>query len=269
MKRDEFLNSPDVIVFIDWSANLVNGEWGLTHEWRSKKHGAFHCKSLYAAFKRYGWEGEDFADTVEFFSERGCELRAALQSEDVKGFVTTALCICHWGGIYNLKSLQKLTKTGFNEIRKNVSHLAPKLADTCDLQGFNDYMGSGYSKVYAAIIEDFPIYDSRVACALTSLIHLFGRENRVNHELLSLGIPSSRGPDRNLYGFPDIWYTRKGLTLYAISNVKAGWILGEWANRVGNGPFRDVPHDRRVFALESSLFMLGYAPLKDDPVRKG
>ena len=54
----------------------------------------------------------------------------------------------------------------------NANLLDPRYGDADNLKGFK-FMGSGYSKVYSHMIKDFPMYDSRVACALTSLIPHF------------------------------------------------------------------------------------------------
>ena len=54
------------------------------------------------------------------------------------------------------------------------------------------YMNSGYSKIYAMMLESFPIYDSRAACALTSLIRAYCVEWKLPSvpEPLRLGVMS-------------------------------------------------------------------------------
>ena len=89
-------------------------------------------------------------------------------------------------------------------------------------------MNSGFSKIYSLLVDGFPIYDSRVACALASLVRLFceetGRSETPAH--LAFGIPPSRGrqsrnPSSGCLTFPRIWSARS----YAQSNVMAAWLL--------------------------------------------
>ena len=74
-----------------------------------------------------------------------------------------ALKICKWGS-NNVPSLKRLKECGFRQIKENTIRLDPEHGDTDNLRGFK-FMGSGYSKVYSHLVEDFPMYDSRVACA--------------------------------------------------------------------------------------------------------
>ena len=110
------------------------------------------------------------------------------------------------------------------------------------------------------MIDGFPMYDSRVACAVTSLIWLYWRENHLVQipEQLRLGVPPKLGEniDRNPFGFPKLRWGQD--TKYAGSNLKAAWLLGELADR---GEFATLPVERRVWALQSALFMIGYKPL--------
>ena len=56
-------------------------------------------------------------------------------------------------------------------------------------------------------------------------------------------------------------------TKHADSNLKAAWLLGALA-KVDGSEFDSVPSERRVLALQSALFMLGYRTLNDDAVVK-
>ena len=127
-------------------------------------------------------------------------------------------------------------------------------------------MGAGYSKIYSAMIDDFPIYDSRVGCGLAWLIWLFFEDEQPDgsRELLMLRVPQDQGGNLRIPpGFKPVNTPKQ----HADSNLKAAWILGELVKRPG--PFRDLPKKRRVMALEAALFMIGYQPLEEDTVRKG
>ena len=270
MNRTAYLNDPDVHDFIEWSANLVTGKWGLQHRWASKTLGSHCFTSLFDAFQKYSWRGKGFCETIAWFEKVGTKLRQAT-AEDKNEFVKAAHEVWTWGGISNKKSLNELSSGGYRQIRRNAALLDPAHADTDNLNGFN-FMSSSYSKIYALMIDDFPIYDSRVACTLTSLIWLFCLDTSrpcVPHMLL-LGIPRDQrsSVERNPYGFPYIkpHQSKSERTKYANANLKAAWLLGVLADIRGH--FDTVPREKRVLALQSALFMLGYQPLNEDSVVK-
>lgn len=273
MKRDDYINCPDVKAFIDWAAKLVSGEWGLVqgytyenYDWPSK------VKLADGSIRRT----RTFDETAALFDEFRYELKKATSANpatdsDRDAFLETANRIVIWGGIRKLalpeSRLNKLGRDALLTLKDNSELLEPESADTKNLRGFK-YMGAGFSKIYSAMIDDFPIYDSRVACALTSLIWLFCERNRPTGvpESLKLGIPVDRSSqNRNPYGFPNIQGAQ--YRKHADSNLKAAWILGELAE-IEEGDFSKVPKESRVRALEAALFMIGDRPLKKDAIRK-
>ena len=146
-------------------------------------------------------------------------------------------------------------------LAETASLLEPAEADLNRLSGVR-LMNAGLSKIYSLLLDDFPIYDSRVACALASLVCLWCEESERTEvpKLLRLRLPPSRGtksrnPSRGSHVFPRIWTPRQ----YAESNVMAAWLLGALAEkprfselgprRTARDPVRDV-HDRshRVLA---------------------
>ena len=286
MKRSAYLHDPQVQAFVKWASYLVTGKWGLIHRWHSRSLGSrgcppFECMSLYDAYRSYWWTGtltradgsavtvRRFDETAALFDELREELRDIARyptTDEAKDrFLATCIRIRKWGGINRHIRLKELGEDALPIFTENARLLEPEHADT-DMRGFK-YMSSGYSKIYSLMIDDFPIYDSRVACALTSLIWLFSRDKQLGYipAPLKLGIPENRGEqDRNPYGFPSIRHGQD--SLYAASNVKAAWLLGSLA-KVG-GEFGAVSAERRLLALQSSLFMIGYEPLMEGAVRR-
>ena len=113
------------------------------------------------------------------------------------------------------------------------------------------------------MVPGLPIYDSRVACALTSLILTHCRELELPQvpEALQLGIPQPKGkqcrnPSVAPYHFLNIWDSSKYGGAYAVSNVRAAWLIGELVTRCS--PFSSLPANRHSLALQSALFMIGY-----------
>ena len=150
------------------------------------------------------------------------------------------------------------------------NRLDPETGDTGSLKGFS-YMGAGYSKIYSLMVDGLPMYDSRVACALTSLIWLFCKEASLPEvpQYLRLGVPNPKGdrvdrnPQRGTFRFPDIQGAQ--YSLHAKCNLKAAWLLGELAQK---GRFAELSHELRVDALQAALFMIGYEPLKPEAIKK-
>ena len=265
MNRSTYLAHPDVRAFIDWAAPLVTGKRKLMHSWHSPKLGRFSCQSIWAAYQSYSWNGQGFDEMVECLGEYGHVLR---NTDDGDRFLSTAKEVMKWGGINNEKGLSRLGNQALPVLRNNAIMLDPKRAETDDLTGLQ-YMGAGYSKVYSLMIDGFPMYDSRVACALTSLISLHRKENSLTSvpEQLRLGtLPQHRSKeDRSPPGFPRIRYDPASKVRYADSNLKAAWLIGALADL---GEFGTLPAERRVWALQSALFMIGYKPLVTDTQAK-
>ena len=233
----------------------------------------FHCSTLYEAFQGYLWpnsfHGDRFADTVrkfDRFRETFENIGAISNRGDQDRFIGNAKAVAGWGGIRTLKfddwglmaPLQ--LQTHIDDVK---SRLDPTNGDTGDLRGIR--MSSGFSKIYAALIPSLPIYDSRVACAQTCLVRLYCRDAGLSTTppLLNLGMPEPYG---NKDGRCKQTISREQSEEYARANLEFAWLMQ--ALVADPGDFKDVPEHLRVDALQSALFMLGYARLSDDAVIK-
>ena len=278
MQRQGYLDDLNVRGFLDWVEPLVSDPRGIHIAWDSKGcH--FRCQSFEEAYRKYCWYGKvelddgstitvkDFEGTARRF-DRWQEMMSSILQRGYSDnrnqalFFQTAKRIRQWGGIRRHGDLDKLGGQALTVLGGNAARLHPDSADTEDLRNLS-HMGSGYSKVYAMMVPGLPIYDSRVACALTSLILTHCRELELPQvpETLQLGIPQSpgkqpRNPSVSQYHFPNIWDSSKYGGAYAVSNVKAAWLIGELATRCG--PFSSLPPNRHSLALQSALFMIGY-----------
>ena len=275
MKRAEYLNDPHVASFIDWAAPLVTGRRPLRHTWHSPKWGEWSCKTLFDAFQTYDWQfsttlpghsipccGRTYADTVRVLDELSNQLQSSVERGDSTGFLDAAITVVRWGQVrQNIASLQTLGDRALARLTASARLLNP---DEADLHRLSDVrpMNSGFSKIYSLLIDGFPIYDSRVACGLGSLVRLFCEETRCDGipTQLAFGIPPSRGsvsrnPSSDHLVFPRLWST--STRRYAESNVRAAWLLDSLSARP---PFSELGHERQR-ALQSAMFMIGYKPL--------
>lgn len=274
MKRDEYLIDRDVAGFLEWASYLIRGDWGLTHTWRQNEF-VFQCQSLHEALEGYRWPhkptGEDFDRTMERFegfrvnfSRIGVISSKCDRDEFVANSKNIAQC---WGEIRHLPALDEWSEMEPEELWACIDDIRRKLhpdsADTDDLRGFR-FMGSGFSKIYSALVPGLPIYDSRVGCAIGCLVSLFCTDVGLPDlpQLLDLGVPQGkvdrRCPSPRLYN--------SQTTKYARANLKAAWLLQKMVEHPG--AFDGVPDGRRVDALQAALFMIGKAPLSDNAVIK-
>ena len=196
---------------------------------------------------------EENADTLDLLSRM---LRDSAEMADADTFLSAAIAVVEWGGVRRNKArLNALGKTTLPTICAAAVQLGPKRADWARLDLVRD-MNSGFSKIYALMLDGFPIYDSRVACALCSLIRAYCKESGLATvpPLLSLGLPPSQGrvqrnPSVRGLNFHQLWYGQR--RKYAVSNLMAAWLLGSMAKL---GPFAALPPQRRLLAVESALF---------------
>ena len=277
LNRDTFLADGNVREFIVWAGHLISGEWRLKLGSGDGTFASCESVSLYDAYKKYKWRGAKFDETCEQLDAYQARIRSVASkcpasNEDRREFLRVAKLVLDWGNINNLPRLTRIGNNALEELTHCARRLEPTTATMEGLNGFK-YMGSGFSKIYSLMIDDFPIYDSRAACALTSLICLFCEDTGLSQvpDALRLGVPPPQGgrqnnPSRGPYVFPNIRGSR--YALYAKSNVKAAWLLKELIVGEGVDQFAEVPEHRKVRALEAALFMTGHEPLTDDALVK-
>ena len=270
MNREAYLGDAHVRDFVDWVAPLVSGERPLRHRWSSKRLGSWSFETLADAYRQYDWpfrcrvpgepglrEGRSYDDTVAVLDALGRGLRSGADTQDSGSFLETAVAVLEWGRVRRGEPrLRALGDRAMPELTAAARLLDPAGADLRRLSGVS-LMHSGFSKIYSLLLDGFPIYDSRVACALASLVRLFCEQAGLREvpAPLAFGIPPTqarapRDPSCGRLVFPGIRTPRR----YAESNVMAAWLLDELSQR---SPFAAPGADRR-HALQSAMFMIGY-----------
>ena len=278
MKRSDFLNDEDVQGFVEWVSDLMSRKRGLVSHAYKTRGREFRFTTLYEAFEKYYWPnpfgGPSFDDAAKMFEDyrrQFDQIGCIRTPEDRRQFFSVAESIAKWGGINNLRiaSGRNWGSLQPRDLQNHVDEIKNKL-DPADPDSDIDKlpaslrMSSGYSKIYAALIPGLPIYDSRVACALTCLIRLYERKagSNVSGDKLSFPVPAHRGSRRCTR--PAIRYGQD--RKYAEANLKCAWLLVKLVEQPGD--FAQVSESRRVDALQSALFMLGYARLRDNAIVK-
>ena len=270
MNREAYLGDPDVRDFVDWAAPLVSGDRPLRHHWESGRLGSWRFETLFDAYGQYDWpfrcslpgdgasrRGRSYAETVEVLDELGELLRRNREEGDAAGFLEAAVAVLEWGRVRRGEHrLRALGDEALPALAAAARLLDPANADLRRLSGVS-LINSGLSKIYSLLLDGFPIYDSRVACGLASLVRLFCEESnrREVPAPLAFGIPPSqaragRDPSCGPLAFPRIWTPRR----YAKSNVTAAWLLDVLSQQ---SPFAELGSERQR-ALQSATFMIGY-----------
>ena len=209
-------------------------------------------------------------DRFDDYRRRFAAVQPVMTDGGRREFFAIAEEILKWGGINNLKpgSNQHWGRMSPAQLQQHIeevqSALNPETANTRNLRGFLS-MSSGFSKIYSALVPRFPIYDSRVACALTCLVRLYKQDTAatLSSDRLVFPVPADRGP-KDRCSDPKIHHYQR--EKYAEANLKTAWLLQLLVDDPGE--FAGVPEHRRVEALQSALFMLGYTALLDNAVVK-
>lgn len=273
MNRSVYQVHPQVCNFITWATPLVSSEQLLPHRWCSPRWGKWFCESVFDAYRRFEWffsvrlpgeshstRGRSFNENVNVLDRLKDMLRESASKGDTDNFLKAAIAVVRWGGVYrNVGRLVHLRERALPHLCAAAEQLNPRSADTGKLSAVID-MNSGFSKIYSLLVDGLPIYDSRVACALGFLVRSFCQEKGLQEVPLELAVdlpPSrkgtSRDPSVDSLQFHKLRWGEKNE--YAVSNLKAAWLLEPLAEQ---GLFGELPRPRRLLALQSALFMIGY-----------
>lgn len=282
MNKIQFLENPDVIEFIKWfSARLCSGE--LSHQWmdrRSNKSVSFD--SVFDAYKRYSWgfkftnptppggvvKGKLFPDSSAALCQIKTNLTTAIANKNDNDVRIWAQTLMRWGGVYpgNGTWLHNNQVGLAGTLNATASLLGPNAGDV-KLNAISRF-NSGMTKIYSLLVDDFIIYDTRVAAALTWIIRLYCEKNNLAEIPLNLRFPvgkakespnqkepKCRNPSKGKLEFPPL---NPGSD-HAIWNRRASWLLQNvLENADAESCFNQLPPSGRLRALEAALFMIGY-----------
>ncbi len=281
MNRDTYLADAEVCAFLGWARPYVTGERAVRHEWDSHRLGSFRCESVFEAYLKFDWPfseqlpGESTPtrrrsreDNFAALDRLSRGLRQAAKDREAQAFLTAATAVVEWGGAGVRRNRVTLEQLGTDTLRvvcEDAARLDPARADLDRLNEIN-HLNSGFSKIHALLLDGFPIYDSRVACALASMVRRYCEENGRGTVpwQLAFSIPPSQGRTKRNPSCGSLRFRHmrwRDAKQYASSNVIAAWLLGDLA---AYGPFGELPQPRRLLALQSAMFMLGYRPILDD-----
>jgi len=256
MRKAEFQNSPNIKSFIKWIEPLLSTKGAFTHNYyhRDKKE-SFTFDNLYSAYKNYDWKPIDkFAD----------DLKKSIDCNDDDMCLKACLAVLDWGNVSfkgNNNRVTNMLKPSRCAYFRGVKERLALNMKSNDYFYTGFHITSGFSKIYSAYVDDFIIYDSRVAAAFG----LFAREYCKNINSSSVPVElqfawtagrdtyNRRNPCDDNYKFPKLYIGKK----YLENNIRANWLVSLIANET-NSAFNSLDMPFRMRAIEQSLFEIGY-----------
>jgi hypothetical protein len=286
MKREDYLNSPEVTSFIKWFERRLDLPEGYRHEfYLVKAKRKWQCNCLYEAYENYWWPfnmicpiqgkrvlGKGNQETFMYMNFLSETFRAAIQTQDKILVQNSIRAMLTWGGV--LASNQKRTEDMgdnvcdyFRQVKRNLNLSEISLGNHDDI-----IMNSGFTKLYTLFVDDFIMYDGRVGAALGLLGRIYAQEAGLSTIPETIKFSYGNGkvsPDKQIgtnrrnpscekCKLPNF---NNNPQRQLNDNIKASWLVkalaNETASRFARLPQRPLLNER-LTAIQSALFMIGY-----------
>jgi hypothetical protein len=275
MNKTEYLEQ--VQEFTTWMACHLSEDSELGHHYRRRKENdTAHFSNLADSMQKYAWPiaaavrlGDKSDHSLEANTLVLKRLQDALkQARTDESMRDACIAVMQWGGVVN---------GNVPWLKKNTAGLAALVHQVSDLlRQDDDDMGrlpadlrfnAGMTKVYSLLLDNFIIYDSRVAAALSWFAMHWAIEGRAPAIPEALRFPcmpakegndpqirKARNPSAGALQFPQL---NSRPRLHAHWNLRASWLLEAVLMKCEEKTkFHKSPQPIR--ALEAALFMWGY-----------
>jgi len=272
-EKNAFLERPEVKELLHTIASLWND--GLDFH-----NGTDRYSSIKSAFNEYKWKysitneqlpseipssGITFEDSSKALSAMQEKLRTSFAEDDPTGVKDNCRIILKWGGVLgspsrgNLKYLNNPTLAGNQPVTIiELLKIAGGVWKTAigELHPVPFRSNAGFTKIYSLAFDDFVIYDSRVAAALTYIIvNTFPGKIPVSMKLFMPPLRQDKSYDISKRN-PDPAFFKSvnnNDSKHFYSNVKASWLLSGALDLI-----QQKEADVTLRKLEAALFMIGY-----------
>jgi hypothetical protein len=281
MNKEQYLID-DVACFRDWLAERIQGQ---PVQFRIGSH---QYASLHAAMASYAWplksqnglpkpqEGYPYihpivqplsahanlAANTEVLDQLQNALRVAFMRKQTLELAGAVASIFHWGGVYTTtrhggnKPWLKNHHLNLHELLKQVVVDHASGYDVSTVHGLR--FNAGMTKVYALLLDEFIIYDSRVAASLTWLALNWWTITKNSPpatlpDLLRFGtLPANGSARKHRNASPGIFPTITRATDHYTWNIRANWLLSDALNRAGK-----ASQFATLRQVEAALFQMG------------
>lgn len=265
MIRDEYCAFPHIKSFSGFLGQYLDGK-PFHHQYMHKKtERPWRCSSLDSAIRNYEWNGRNFEDTAIELEEFSRNLRKAVRGGDGdrRAANLVAIEIQEWGG----------TRKGNVKAIKDMGADFAKYLGICEtafvnddkkklvLNGFPLRSNAGFTKIYSLLLDEFCIYDSRVAAALGLFVRSYCEQAGLDVVPEALGFAQMsennrksdrRNPSNSAFQFPK---THNLASIHFRWNMRANWVL---SIALLGTKFEEQYGKSSLRALEAALFMIGY-----------
>lgn len=286
MHRDQYLGntSPSttghvVRDFVDWLAANLRDRSLFAHGYTDRRTGSsWQFQGLEDACAQYQWKhkgalgtpaGTSLTSNDAALKALGNALQSSLNTPNDPAALAAAAGIMKWGGVSagNVRWLTINSNGLASQLASTAAIIAKGNLTDPILLSTNLRFNAGMTKVYSLLVEDFIIYDSRVAAALGWIVVKYCEDKKLvripdelafpwapSKEALNAKSPKNRNPGRKGFWFPRL----TSAVQHAHWNLKASWILAEALALAGPATFAGPASVVPLRRLEAALFMIGY-----------
>lgn len=277
MNKQEFISNPDVQKFITFLSKKWDGEFDFKIGIKGKGASPVRyvqISSIRAAYQNYNWsysivtsldtphslplKGNSFEKSSEVLDYCKSKLLVDGQlSKNDSEIREASEIVLKWGGVYSygnkdcVENKEYDLSSAFVKATNKWKEVNSEINGELNLTDNIDFTSNGgFTKIYSLILEDFVIYDSRVATALAYLIDKCF--NGVIPESLNLFIPTSRVADSSKRKVNTFFKsTNQNNAKHFYSSVKTSFILSETLKQINDSSLS-------LRQIEAALFMIGY-----------
>lgn len=205
---------------------------------------------------QYEWNKKDFNKTEEELNNLSDSLKNAFNKRDEEKLKESSINILEWGGVLN-KNQDWVKGNSMLDLLENVTERWNELNNGDNVDKIKDGIRSnaGFTKIYALLLNDFIIYDSRVAAALAYYINeYYTSQNQPISEYLKFDLPVGRETENTKgrrFVSTDFKTFTRDYKRHLRSNVISSWLAQSVIQKIGD-------KNITVRHLEAALFMIGY-----------
>lgn len=273
MDKIQYLEDPFVQDFSAWLALKLEAPDSFRHAYINREdYETWECNSLYDAALKYSWfysfthplngkvkEGRTLSDSIEFMREMRVLLRDSLYSGDSEKCQKVCSAITEWGGI---KTPPKALVVMDDRLCEYLARVSIALdTNKYKLKSMPRFvrMSGSFAKIYAVLLDDYVIYDSRLSAGLCLLVHKFCEEKVLARipASLAFGLIAHRGPTNRDPSTGRLSFGTVTDPLGHLDNsMQASWLLGAVLSNQKKKFSSFATEQQSVLA--AALFMIGY-----------
>ena len=158
MRKNDYLSSPTVKEFIAWMETILDTPQGFVHKYfHVKEDQTYEFDNLYDACGKYHWPPH----CPDEFSKLSESLRKSIRKSDERLCLTTCEKILEWGKTnarHNYEHLYNCKPTLCSHLCMVRKRLESEDKTLSEYYLPEIRMTSGFSKIYAAMMDNYMIY---------------------------------------------------------------------------------------------------------------